>query len=47
MDLVRRYVNVVGGEAGLRRMFTLEKTVWLSEVSMAEEVMEEFRVELE
>ena len=46
MDLIRRYVNVVGGGAGLRRMFTL-KTVWLSEVAMHEEVMEEFRVELE
>ena len=40
MDLIRRYVNVAGGGPGLRRMFTL-KTVWLSEVAMDEEVMED------
>ena len=40
-------MNVVGGGVGLGRMFTLERIGWWSEVTMHEEVMEGFRVELE
>ena len=40
-------MKVVGGEGGLERMFTLERIAWWSEVTMHEEVMEAFRVELE